>query len=116
MKWAKGAFLVGDLTLSPPLQPPDSDPRPLEGSSGSIGPRTAHPGGVELGLEELPQHRKGNIPEEIAPRSASRRSAHAAACVCLFVCRCCVRVCVADDGGGGVTLQQCYCLIVCCYH
>lgn len=101
MKRAKGAFLVGDLTLSPPLQPLTVIPDP------SRDPRDRWDPGQPILVEQSRSwrscrsvRRKGNIPEEIAPRSAftperSRR------CLCVFLFVAAAVVCVADGGGGG---------------
>lgn len=93
MKWVKGAFLVGDLTLSPPLQPLTVIPDPSRDPQESIGPGTAHPGWSgswrRCGVE-------GNIPEEsllVLLRAGAR--APLPACLPLLLS---VHACV--DGGG----------------
>lgn len=98
MKWVKGAFLGGDLTLSPPLQPLTVIPDPSRDPQESIGPRTAHPGGAEL--EELRRRREHS--RRIAPRSAWWRSTRTTSRALLVVeCACVCRL-VGWGGVGGV--------------
>lgn len=88
MQWGKRCIShrCPDLVFSAPA--PDSDPRPLEGCTGSIGPRTAHPGGAELRRRAAAVYR--TFQKKYLRLSASVLHARAVmqGLVCLFACVC----------------------------